>query len=48
MAKKKTETILIPIFEKKTRKRLEQNAKFKEQIKPFTRGMSNYSELLGN
>lgn len=43
MAKKKTETILIPIFEKKTRKRLEQNAKFKEQIKPFTRGISNYT-----
>lgn len=42
MAKKERETILLPIFEKKTQKRLEKNAKFKEQIRPYVRGTNNY------
>lgn len=42
MAKKKEKTILLPIFEKKTLKRLEKDTKFKEQIKPFTRSVNNY------
>lgn len=42
MAKKKTETILIPIFEKQTRKRLAKDPKFKEQITYFMEAANSY------